>query len=239
MKNKFNFPQLGACAVAGAIGGTLIRVVPLRPPDPSWVSAAAAVVQAAGAIGAIWVSIGLARDSERRSIRAEEASAERERQAEAAAAARADAADRAAEERIKRAERRQESDLVVTVVTLAREALDVIDEQIAHETAAWGQSPNHLVFATQHNAHMAGLHQMIGDWKLQAKNAGLISAMSELERWTRPTGEISRPASEYVASWVKKRDRIAKAIAQIAVFGTELPELAQSPTSPHPSTESI
>lgn len=65
----------------------------------AWISAGAAIVQAIGAIAAIWFSISLARASERRSIEAERASVAREVAAEAASITRADAAERRSEAR--------------------------------------------------------------------------------------------------------------------------------------------
>ena len=62
----------------------------------AWIQAGAAIVQAAGAIGAIAVSIQLARSSGKRERRAEESAARRADEADRRAAERIQAADRAA-----------------------------------------------------------------------------------------------------------------------------------------------
>ena len=107
----------------------------------AWVSAAAAVVQAVGALGAIFASIWLARSSQKREDAAREASAQRERDADAAAERRAREADEAAERRSARAftaqreareadGRRSHDDMVDRAVDLATKALALLDSQI-------------------------------------------------------------------------------------------------------------
>lgn len=188
----------------------------------AWVSAGAAVVQAGGAIAAIVVAVKLARDSERRAIEAEQASAEREMAAEQAAVARAEAADRAAEARITRSLQDQRNGMIESLVALSRELLEEVDLECTKATEQFDR-PNFggTVSGGHAPSHTESLNALIPEWKLAAKDPGLVKAISRLERaiqpWRTPAGgNFSGPA--YAAMFRAKRDEIGAAIEEIASY---------------------
>lgn len=187
----------------------------------AWVSAAAAVVQAAGAIAAIVVAIKLARDSERRAIEADKASAARELAADQAAAERAEAADRAAEERVANSLRRQRTGMIETIVTLAREILDEVDAELVKADEQFSR-PDFVGSVSGGHApkETAALTALMPDWKLAARDAGLVREISRLERaiqpWKTASGGVSGPA--YVSMFREKRDEIEAVIAEIGRY---------------------
>jgi hypothetical protein len=187
----------------------------------AWVSAAAAVVQAIGAVAAIVVAIKLARDSERRAIEADRASAAREVAADRAATARAEAADRAAEERIARSFRQQRKGMVDTISTLATELLEDVAKDAANAADQFG-GPSFLgnVSGGYSPKQAPALAALIPEWKLNAQDAGLAKAITRLERaiqpWKTEMGGMTGPA--YVSMFHAQRDEIQAAIVEIESF---------------------
>jgi len=182
----------------------------------AWVSAAAAVVQAVGAVAAIVVAIRLARDSERRSIEAERAAAEREQAADRAAAARAEAADRAAEERIARALHERKSELIASISILSRELLDEANQALERAKKQFGSSVGSIT-GGHTLKQMPSIMELIPEWKLAAGDARLAKSISQFEKAIQPWSTVSggEPAAQYIAKHQSQRDRIEEAILKI------------------------
>jgi hypothetical protein len=203
--------------ITGAEGGAaaIMRILMEQQVLAAWVSAGAAIVQAVGAIGAILVAVKLARDSERRAIEAEQASAAREREADRAAVARAEAADRAAEQRVARSLLDQRSGMIDSIITLACELLEEVDEACA--AAAKYEDHGGTVSGTHSPKQTPALEKLIPTWKLDAKDAGLVKAISRFERaiqpWSTPPGGYPGPG--YAALFRDKRDEIDASIKEI------------------------
>lgn len=192
----------------------------------AWVSAAAAVVQAVGAVAAIIVAIKLARDSERRAIEADRAAAEREIAADHAATARAEAADRAAEERIARSLRQQRKGMVDTISTLARELLEDVDKEAAHAVGHFGRPEFVGMVSGGHSPKQTpALATLIPEWKLNAQDANLVKAINRLERAIQPwTTESGVTGSAYASMFEARREEIAAAIGEIESFAPKTDE---------------
>lgn len=188
----------------------------------AWISAGAAVVQAAGAIAAIIVAVKLARDSERRAAAAEKAAADREIAAEKAAAARAEAADRAAEDRVAHALRSQRAEFIDTIAILARELLEDVDQEYEKAKNQFG-SESFVGYVSGGHTPKRGpaIMELIPEWKLGARNGDLVRAISRFEQgiqgWKTPSGGIEGPS--YVSLFKSKRDEIEAAIVAIESFG--------------------
>lgn len=184
----------------------------------AWVSAAAAAIQAIGAIAAIVVAIRLARDSEHRAIEADRASVERELAAEQKAVERADAADRAAEQRVARALEQSRSNMIATIVALSREVLEETNTALIAAEGQFGGSAFGGTVSGGFEAKQAkNVKELIPQWKINAHDVDLVKAISRLERaikpWQTPNGGVT--GSAYVSMFRANRDEIRAAMGEI------------------------
>lgn len=130
----------------------------------AWVSAGAAVIQAIGAIAAIWVSVQLARSSAKRAAEAERAALEREAAAERRAEERAAAADAAADARIARALASEQDQLVDAIIALGTELFDEVD--LALEKAKVRFEGKRVTVSGGHAPELVSkLDELFPEWK--------------------------------------------------------------------------
>ncbi len=109
--------------------------------------------------------------------------------------------------------------MIDSIVTLARELLDEVDVESAKATDQFDSASFIGTVSGGHAPkHTAALNELMPEWKLAARDAGLVKAIGRLERaiqpWkTPPGGNVSGPS--YAAMFRGKRDEIETAINEV------------------------
>jgi hypothetical protein len=146
----------------------------------AWISSGAAVVQAVGAIGAIIVSIQLARSSARREREADEAAARRMAEADRAAVERAAEADRAAEARIKRAKDDAHNDLIERITSLGVLATEECQSQVEQSARDYAINTG-TVMGGFSARRLHELRERLPALKQETADVRLLEAISDLQ----------------------------------------------------------
>lgn len=145
----------------------------------AWIQAAAAVVQAIGAVAAIIFSVKIARDAEHRAAAAEQASAERERQAEANAVAREEAARQAADMRDHKASVAPFNNALDVVLTTTDLVLEELDTRIAEMQGHAGQRSHYVV--SINSERVTGLRNQLTNIAATSPDPDFVRAIEALK----------------------------------------------------------
>jgi len=119
--------------------------------------------------------------------------------------------------------------MVETIVTLAREVLEEADQKVGMAEKQYGGPEFRGVVSGGYTSKQArALAQLIPDWKLAARDAALLKAISRLERaikpWDTPSGGLS--GSSYVSTFKAHNAEIRAAIEEIDGFSVDKSEPA-------------
>lgn len=146
----------------------------------AWITAGAAVVQAAGSIVAIIVAFWVARSGEKRAAKVERDALAREEAARAASAAREEAAQKAAEDRVRRTEADYHNAIIDAADNLLQSALDDLRVQITR-----CKTDPRLARQTQvgkfENVHIRDLKKAIPELKSKGRDMKIMGALLKLD----------------------------------------------------------
>jgi hypothetical protein len=173
----------------------------------AWISAVAAVVQAVGAVAAIWYSGKLARDAAAREIAADAAATRRMKEADEAAAKRAEAAERAAEERARALKNEAYNDLIERVTSLGILAADDCNAQIQVEKGYYLKNTA-SVTGSFVNRHIAELRDRLPLLKAETVDVELMEAIAELQEAIEPRSFRGNTGAAYLEIMRSEVDKI-------------------------------
>lgn len=171
----------------------------------AWVAAGAACVQAIGAVGAIAISVKLARDSARREVEAQSRSEEREAAAEAASIARERAADEAATNRLREQSTDERRAFIIPILGAAEKARLALLKEAEKYRAA--DQPPHRMHGPLGNTETHLLYTLIKEVKFGAKAAFIAIELRNLESLLDPAND-----QHVVRSWgdlISGKDELA------------------------------
>lgn len=181
----------------------------------AWVSAIAALVQATGAVLAIFFTIRLARESAQREIASEKAAVEREQAAERAATARAEAAERAASERSSEAEINEHNRPIEVVLSVAALAMKDLDEAVAKRRAEYAGHAGTII-GTYDSEPLRFLRSELERLSRDVVDPALVIGMDTLKRATVVTQARPLTGDLYIADLDHFREALAAALSEFS-----------------------
>lgn len=194
--------------------------------NPEWINAGAAVIQAAGSVGAIFYAVKIANDAAERERKAdaaaieraeaaEQAAAARELEARKAAAEREQEANRRAEARIKQAEDAEHNSIIDRIIALGMVMTSEWNDQLAQANIAFPDTYLGPIHGSLAGRHSGELHKALVTFKQQTGDIELLRSIDDLDESLTRLGVSAQGGIAYRASIEKVIQMMGSMLARV------------------------